>query len=114
MPFRFHIEPPADGGSNRRARGRIHVSHDVISSLGPVVDLSAEGMRVLSNKALCGCVDATIAAPGLQVKVPAEIVWSKRVGFRQHLLGIRFLEVEAEAASCLSRIASEHRLARAA
>lgn len=100
--------------SNRRISGRIHVSHEVHCSLGAVVDLSATGARVFSSKAQCGCLRLEFRAPGMLVQLPAEIVWCKRVGFRQHLLGVRFLEVDRTAAATLLQMASAYRPSRVA
>lgn len=105
---------PLHGESNRRNAGRICVSDDVQSSLGTVVDISATGMRVLSRKPQCGSAEVTLNAPDITLTLQAEIVWSRRAGFRQHLLGVRFLTVDAPSAAILTRIASENRLVRAA
>lgn len=101
-------------GRNRRASGRLMVSRDVRCNLGEVVDLSISGMRLLGSKATCGEVGLSLVAPGFSIRLKAEVVWSKRLGFRRHMLGVRFLDVDPYSSALLTRIASEHRVSRAA
>jgi hypothetical protein len=101
-------------GRNRRGAGRLMVSRDVRCNLGDVIDLSITGMRVLASKATCGVVGLSVIAPGFSVRLKGDVVWSKRLGFRKHMLGVQFLDVDPYASALLTRIASEHRVSRAA
>ena len=99
---------------DRRNAGRVSVSSTVRCSLGDILDLSATGLRLLSHRSLCGEVRFALLAPGLGVQLTGEVVWSRREGFRRHVVGVRFLDVDAHAAAILTRIASEHRTRRVA
>lgn len=104
----------ADSGAERRRSGRVRITTGVQCNLGEVLDISGTGLRLLARKAMCGVADITLLAPGIGVRLPSEIMWSKRLGFRKHLLGVRFLEVDAGTADVLRQIAAMQVSARAA
>jgi len=92
----------------RRIPGRLP-QEQLVSSLGPVLDLSAGGMRVLSTRPLLGMRDIGLRGGDFSVKLSTKVAWSRRLGFRRHEIGLTFLDVDEELASMLSRISSDHR-----
>ena len=92
----------------RRIPGRLP-QEQLVSSLGPVLDLSAGGMRVLTTRPLLGMRDIGLRGGDFSVKLSTKVAWSRRLGFRRHEIGLTFLDVDEELASMLSRISSDHR-----
>ncbi len=92
----------------RRIPGRLP-QEQLVSSLGPVLDLSAGGMRVLCTRPLLGTRDVGLRGGDFSVKLSTKVAWSRRLGFRRHEIGLTFLDVDEELASMLSRISSDHR-----
>ncbi|MDY7109039.1 MAG: PilZ domain-containing protein [Planctomycetota bacterium] len=82
------------------------------SNLGRVLDLSLDGMRIVSVRVPPEDepVDVVLRDPDGRVKLKARVVWSRRVGFRRHEIGLRFLEVTRELASELTRVSLNHRV----
>ena len=99
------VEP----GQDRRTRGRVR-QQGVMSNAGVVIDLSGGGVRVLSTHPLEGKLQLTISCESDTVTVNAEVVWSKRVGFRRHVAGLRFIDLDEAGLRIVSRIAATHRL----
>lgn len=98
----------------RRSAHRYAVSNNVRCNLGEIVDLSASGMRVMTRKPLQGDARITLLAQRAAVQLAGKIAWTKRVGFRRHMVGVEFVQVDAHAEAMLTRIISEHRPSRAA
>ncbi len=92
----------------RRIPGRLP-QEQLVSSLGPVLDLSAGGMRVLSTRPLLGTKDIGLRGGDFSVKLSTKVAWSRRLGFRRHEIGLTFLDVDEELGTMLSRISSDHR-----
>jgi hypothetical protein len=62
-------------------------------SHGIVVNFSAGGLSVVSRKPLEGSVDLVLKrGAGPEVRVVATVVWTKRVGFSEHLNGLEFAD----------------------
>lgn len=99
------VEP----GKDRRTRGRVR-QQGVNSNLGVVIDLSGGGVRILSTQPLEGRTKLSITCESDNVTVTAEVVWCKRVGFRRHVAGMRFVDLDESASRIVSRIAATHRL----
>ncbi len=83
-----------------------------MTTIGPVLDLSQGGMRVLSTRRREGTLNVRIFSYDVTVAVRAKVAWSQRLGFRRHELGISFLEVDEQLASVLKRISTAHRECR--
>jgi hypothetical protein len=107
------LAQPVDRAELRRAR-REAVSSNVRCNLGDIVDLSAAGMRVITRKPLDGDTRVTLLAQRAAVQLSGKIAWSKRMGFRRHMVGVEFVQVDAHAEAMLTRLISEHRPRRAA
>ncbi len=82
-------------------------------NLGPVLDLSAGGMRVLSTKRWAGNLDVELLGADVSLTLRAKVAWAHRLGFRRHEIGLSFVDVDEDVSTILSRISSQHR-ARAA
>lgn len=90
--------------SERRRYARIKQS-SLNSSLGPVVDLSRGGLRVISTRRLRGSVDIVLfnrSGPHLELK--ALVIWSQRIGFRKHLTGLEFVDPPPDVTRQLTKI----------
>ena len=96
------------GRDGRRIPGRLP-QEQLVSDLGPVLDLSAGGMRVLSTRPLLGMKDVGLRAADFGVKLRTKVAWCRRLGFRRHEIGLTFLDVDEKLAHMLSRISSDHR-----
>lgn len=96
----------------RRLPGRMP-QESLQSSIGPVLDLSMGGIRVLSTRPYHG--DLRICLWGMDVEVSLEgrVVWSRRLGFRRHELGLVFADVDDDVARILTRIGTLHASRRA-
>jgi signal transduction histidine kinase len=99
---------PAD---DRRAHGRL--PQELLKcTIGLVLDLSMGGMRVQCNKAPKGRLDVEIEDHEGPVKLQAEVMWSRRLGFRKYEVGLYFPHVPPDVARQLTRVSLNHRLRR--
>ena len=80
------------------------------TNFGPVLDLSLSGMRIRCAKPPIGEVDVELVGSGEWVPLRAEVVWVRKIGFRKHEAGLRFLNVSPETAKQLTRISLTHRV----
>ncbi|MFG0251253.1 MAG: PilZ domain-containing protein [Phycisphaerales bacterium JB038] len=94
--------------SSRRRFGRMRIEH-LPCSLGTVLDLSAGGLRVLTNKLsakkLGEMVPVELNGTHRSGTFQAEVTWSERVGFRRHVVGLRFLDLTDEQRATIAAIA---------
>ncbi|MHC4220752.1 MAG: PilZ domain-containing protein [Planctomycetota bacterium] len=95
----------------RRIPGRLP-QELLLCNLGPVLDLSAGGMRVLSTRPQAGSLDVALQGADLSLTLRAKVAWVHRLGFRRHEIGLTFLEVDEDTAQLLSRISNNHRARR--
>ncbi|MCH7797045.1 MAG: PilZ domain-containing protein [Planctomycetes bacterium] len=98
-------------GDERRAHGRLQ-QELLQSSLGPVLNLSMGGMRVRSNKPAKGTIDVELLDLESPVTVRAEVMWTRRIGFRKYEVGLNFPHVPPDIAKQLTRVSLNHRLRR--
>lgn len=87
--------PPAGGRGNakgKRAYTR-RPQNNLESSLGPVLDLSAGGMRIIAKRELKGIVDVSLSGGGIDQTVRARVIWTKKAGFRVYEVGLAFVDV---------------------
>ncbi len=92
----------------RRVPGRV-VQELLISDLGPVLDLSPGGMRVLATRSRVGKLDVSLQGSDVSLTLRCNVAWSHRLGFRRHEIGLAFIDVDESAAGILARIAANHR-----
>ena len=95
----------------RRIPGRVP-QEMLVCDLGPVLDLSPGGMRVLCTRRCEGKIETTLWGGDLKLALRAGVAWSRRLGFRRHEVGLTFLDVDERVADLLSRISADHRARR--
>ena len=81
--------------------------------LGPrLLELSLDGMRIVSARVPPEDepVNVELEDPDGEVCLKARAVWSRRVGFRRHEIGLRFLDMTRELAAKLTRVSLNHRV----
>ena len=113
--FAIWFTIPLDNYKNmsdeRRAHGRLP-QELLQSSLGPVLDLSMGGMRVHSSRAPKGEVDVELLDIEQPVTIRAEVMWTRKLGFRKYEVGLNFPHVAPDVAKQLTRVSLNHRLRR--
>jgi hypothetical protein len=92
----------------RRQGGRL-LQEALRCSLGDVIDVSATGMRILTNRKRRGKVTIHLEGRFGQMAVAAEVIWSRRLGFRRHQVGLRFLNLDRKQARQLRDLMFCHR-----
>ena len=101
-----------DDASRRRSSGRL--DQDTLScQFGPVSNLSAGGMRMTSRRVPQGEFDIHLYSIGEVVEVRARVAWSKRLWLFKYEIGVEFVDVDAETAKKLTRLATSCRVRRA-
>ena len=98
--------PKGDTGC-RRTTGR-RSQEDLTSSLGPVLDLSRGGMRVLADRKPRGEFDLKLIALEQTIALRGRVAWTQRIGFRKHVVGIEFVNLPEAVARTLTEISSHH------
>lgn len=98
--------------SDRRTPARLP-QEDLVSDLGPVLDLSIGGMRVLCKRRRKGSLKVRLWAFQFNMNLDGQVVWTKHLGFRRHEIGVQFYNVDDDTAKILSRISAIHRMRRA-
>ncbi|MCZ6612353.1 MAG: PilZ domain-containing protein [Planctomycetota bacterium] len=95
----------------RRASGRLR-QEALDCNLGAVLDLSLGGMRVRCNRPPKGEIDVELMGSEVKLTLRAQVVWTRRVGFRKYEVGLNFLRLPAETSKQLTRISLNHRVRR--
>ena len=98
--------------SDRRTPARLQ-QEDLVSDLGPILDLSVGGMRVLCKRNRAGPLKVRLWAYEFSMNLDGQVVWTKHLGFRRHEIGVQFLNIDDDTAKILSRISAIHRMRRA-
>lgn len=96
---------------NARVGGRI-CQESVASSLGPVLDLSARGARIMASGNPRGRINLTLCDPQCELTLPCEVIWSRRRGFFKHEIGVCFVDLTEEQAKQLAHITMQNRIER--
>jgi predicted SPOUT superfamily RNA methylase MTH1 len=90
---------PVQGFGSRRRYGRVRIEN-LRCSLGTVVDLSAGGMRVITSKLSAKKTGERITvelnSSRHSVRLSAQLTWGERIGFRKHIVGLRFCDLSEE------------------
>ena len=100
-----------ESDANRRLGGRIR-QESVVSNLGPVLDLSSGGARILASSGPRGRMEITFRDAQQQVTVPAEVMWSRRRGLFKREIGVRFIGVSEQEARALAKMTMQNRVER--
>jgi len=103
----------AANGSDRRRSGRLMLE-GLFTDRGPVLDLSRGGMRLMSTRKLTGTVTVRVFSHRGTFQVTGSVAWTRRNGFRQHEIGLRFHDVSEELQVTLLEVARAHGLSQAA
>jgi len=104
--------PPIQNGNacdERRRTGRIEQEH-LTSNLGPVLDLSRGGMRVLATRKHHGEVMVRLDSPVGRLQLPGRVMWNRRLGWRRVEIGVQFTDFQPHTARHLQHIAASHTL----
>jgi hypothetical protein len=109
--FSAHLEDASTSGDERR-EGHRRRQDMLTCSLGDVIDLSIGGMRVTATRRARGRVPVKVFDWQTAVEFEAEVVWSRRLAFRRHELGLRFIHLSPEQSRHLNRIWLHHSLRR--
>lgn len=95
-PLRLHDEAPALHPANRRRHGRLRLAQ-VQSSLGEVVDIAPEGMRIRcrgrSSVRVGEKISMTLATPLGLLAMDAVVVWSRRLSTRHSEIGLAVVDM---------------------
>ena len=105
------VTRPIPDAATRRRRGRIE-QEGLVSNFGPVLDVSAGGVRILARKVPKGQVTVELIGLGGCFTLRGRVVWSQRIGLLKHDIGIEFDDVTPEMARHLTRLATDNRLRR--
>ena len=96
-----------DADSNRRESDRVN-PYWLHCDPGYVLDISETGIRLLVKRPLRGQMKLPIWTDDIGVHVQTEVVWSRKIGFRQYEVGLRFIDLTELEVSQLRAIAMEH------
>ena len=99
-------------GDDRRTTGRLP-QESLECNLGPVLDMSTGGMRVLCKRPHQGPLQVCLKASQYSMTLSGQVVWSRRLGFRRHEIGVHFVDVDDDTTQVLSRVSASYRMRRA-
>ena len=105
------VTRPISNAATRRQRGRIE-QESLMSNLGPVLDVSASGVRILARRVPKGEVSVQLIGLGGRFELRGRVIWSHRIGLRKHEIGIEFDDITPEMSRHLTRLATDNRLRR--
>jgi hypothetical protein len=99
---------PITRADEKRRRGRFH-RPPATTSLGPVVDLSATGMRIANRGGPKVKEDQRIKlnvqSEHQNITLDVRVAWVKRSGLRETLIGLEFVDLSQENQKALAEIA---------
>lgn len=96
----------------RRVPGRVP-QEALECDLGPVLDMSSGGMRVLCTRPYEGEVQIHVEGYDVVLTIQARVAWIQKLGFRRFEIGLAFLDIDEDVAQMLTRISTIHRERRA-
>ncbi|MCH8151795.1 MAG: PilZ domain-containing protein [Planctomycetes bacterium] len=96
----------------RRVPGRLP-QESLQCDLGPVLDMSSGGMRVLCTRPYEGEVQIHVEGYDVVLTIQARVAWIQKLGFRRFEIGLAFLDIDEDVAQMLTRISTIHRERRA-
>lgn len=96
----------------RRVPGRLS-QESLQSDLGPVLDMSSGGMRVLCRRPYQGEFRIEVVGYNVVLTIQARVAWVQKLGFRRFEIGFAFLDIDEDVAQMLIRISTIHRERRA-
>lgn len=78
----------------------------LMCSHGSVLDISRDGLRLLCTRRLKGVQEVRLWDNSEGVDVVAEAMWTKRLGFRRHEIGLRLLGLDPAVADRFDELGS--------
>lgn len=87
--------PGGEMSDDRRSHIRVPQS-ELHCSLGPVLDITSAGMRVICRRIPKNEVKFDLNTTVDPLPVRARVVWAKRLGFRKHEVGLHFIQSSPE------------------
>ncbi len=96
----------------RRVPGRLP-QESLECDLGPVLDMSSGGMRVLCRRPYEGEVQIHVEGYDVVLTIQARVAWVQKLGFRRFEIGLAFLDIDEDVAQMLTRVSTIHRERRA-
>ena len=96
----------ADGRSRRIFQRRRQ--EGLTCSLGPVLDLSKGGARVLAKGPFRGHREIGFESRVGLIRLTATVAWSRKLGFRRWVLGLQFVGVSPRLAHDIAEILKAH------
>lgn len=111
------IKQPATGAvsgtDERRAAVRIRQDTLLKCNLGEVLNFSKSGMRLRRKRIPTRSnVRVKISDGETSVKVHADIVWVRKIGYRCYDLGLQFIDLSEEEMSIITQLAMYNRVQR--
>ena len=88
-------DPSGEMSDDRRSHIRVPQS-ELHCSLGPVLDITSAGMRVICRRIPKNEVEFDLNTAVDPLPVQAKVVWTKRLGFRKHEVGLHFIQSSPE------------------
>jgi len=104
MPQPATSAPPAPVEPERREQLRIQ-PYWINCDLGYIIDVSADGVRLLTKRRLKGFVRVRLWDERNGFIHDAEVKWSRKIRWRQHEVGLHFVGLTPERAAQLAAIA---------
>ncbi len=92
----------------RRVPGRLP-QESFQCGLGPVLDLSRGGMRVLCRRSYQGELRIHLEGYDVVLSIQTRVAWVRKLGFRRFEIGFAFLDIDEDVAQMLTRISTIHR-----
>jgi hypothetical protein len=108
VPLGSAQQAGAPTAANRRNSARLS-PYWLNCDMGTILDLSNSGMRVVGKRKPKDQVTVRIWDERVGVQLLAEVMWSKKIGFRQHESGLRFIDPDPQAVRKLGMLASHAR-----
>ena len=98
---------------DRRAAARIRQDTLLKCNLGEVLNFSKSGMRLRRKRIPTRSnVHVKITDGETSVKVHADIVWVRKIGYRKYDLGLQFIDLSEEEKSIITKLAMYNRCQR--
>ena len=97
--------------TKRRHSGRLE-QEMLVCQYGPVMNLSAGGMRVISGRTPSGEVNIELVGLNEVIMIRAKVAWKKRAGLFKKEIGFEFVDVPEALAKKLTALATSNRIKR--
>jgi hypothetical protein len=96
-----------ESGPERRTSDR-YAPDWLQCSCGHVLDVSSSGLRLLATRSMSGEHELRLWGNESSMSLIGRVMWSRRLGFRRHEVGIQFIAIDDETAAALDAMSSGH------